>query len=223
MIGDFMLQPNSWVTDKELRREKSKYLYFHSIVHGLLAWLIVFEADFLGHAALLAVVHFGIDLLKLRLQRTATKRLWFLFDQVLHLISITAISMHYLGTPFKMYDIDPRFWILLTGALLLTTPASLIIRNLISIWTPNQNETGESDLNNAGKYIGILERLFVFAFIVTGHFEGVGFLLAAKSIFRFGDLTQAKDRKLTEYVLIGTLISFGMAIAAGMISAYYIE
>jgi hypothetical protein len=33
--------------------------------------------------------------------------------------------------------------------------------------------------------------------------------LAAKSIFRFGDF---KDRKLTEYVLIGNLLSFGMAM-----------
>ncbi|MFZ0597577.1 MAG: DUF3307 domain-containing protein, partial [Flavobacterium sp.] len=48
-------------------------------------------------------------------------------------------------------------------------------------------------------------------------FEAIGFLLAAKSIFRFGDLKEAKDRKLTEYVLIGTLISFGTAIIAALI------
>ena len=64
-------------------------------------------------------------------------------------------------------------------------------------------------------YIGILERLFVFSFILTGHFEAIGFLLAAKSIFRFGDLKEAKDRKLTEYVLIGTLLSFGIALLTG--------
>jgi hypothetical protein len=47
--------------------------------------------------------------------------------------------------------------------------------------------------------------------------------LAAKSIFRFGDLKESKDRKLTEYVLIGTLLSFGIAIAVGMITLKLIE
>ncbi|RYE13805.1 MAG: DUF3307 domain-containing protein, partial [Sphingobacteriales bacterium] len=51
------------------------------------------------------------------------------------------------------------------------------------------------------------------------HFEAVGFLLAAKSIFRFGDLKEAHDIKLTEYVLIGTLLSFGMAIVTALLVA----
>jgi hypothetical protein len=46
------------------------------------------------------------------------------------------------------------------------------------------------------------------------------FFDGAKSIFRFGDLTQSKDRKLTEYVLIGTLISFGTAIGTGFLVQY---
>jgi hypothetical protein len=50
-----------------------------------------------------------------------------------------------------------------------------------------------------------------------GHFDAIGFLLAAKSIFRFGDLKEAKDRKLTEYVLIGTLLSFGIALLIGLL------
>ena len=63
----------------------------------------------------------------------------------------------------------------------------------------------------------MLERLFVFIFVITGNWEGIGFLLAAKSVFRFGDLKESKDRKLTEYILIGTLLSFGIAIATGML------
>ena len=67
-------------------------------------------------------------------------------------------------------------------------------------------------LSHAGAYIGMLERLFIFGFIVIQYWEGIGFLLAAKSVFRFGDLSRAEDRKLTEYILIGTLLSFGLAI-----------
>jgi hypothetical protein len=113
---------------------------------------------------------------------------------------------------------DNDFWILATGTLLLTKPTSIFIKTIISIWSPEtQDNNQDNSLANAGNYIGILERLFVFGFILTGHFEAIGFLLAAKSIFRFGDLKEAKDRKLTEYVLIGTLISFGIAILIGLI------
>jgi hypothetical protein len=91
------------------------------------------------------------------------------------------------------------------------------MRELMSNWSKALNDGNEESLNNAGKYIGMLERLFVFVFIITGNWEGIGFLLAAKSVFRFGDLKESKDRKLTEYILIGTLLSFGIAIAVGMI------
>lgn len=74
-----------------------------------------------------------------------------------------------------------------------------------------------SGLKDAGKYIGMLERLFVFLFVLTNFWEGIGFLLAAKSIFRFGDLKDTNDVKLTEYILIGTLLSFGLAILIGKV------
>jgi hypothetical protein len=62
----------------------------------------------------------------------------------------------------------------------------------------------------------MLERSFILLFILTNHWEAIGFLLTAKSVFRFGDLNEAKEIKLTEYVLIGTLISFGIAILTGV-------
>jgi hypothetical protein len=40
----------------------------------------------------------------------------------------------------------------------------------------------------------------------------VGFLIAAKSILRFGSVKD--DRALSEYVIIGTLASFGWALIA---------
>jgi len=93
---------------------------------------------------------------------------------------------------------------------------------LISIYKPNTEIEKDESLENAGKYIGILERLLVFLFIATQHWEGVGFLIAAKSIFRFSDLTESKDRKLTEYILIGTLLSFGLAIVIALLSNYVV-
>ena len=129
---------------------------------------------------------------------------------------IIVITLLYTKTHLEFKNLGNQFWIILTALILLTNPTSIIIKNIISIWTP-ENKNKDKSLQNAGNYIGILERLFIFSFILTGHFEAIGFLLAAKSIFRFGDLKEAKDRKLTEYVLIGTLLSFGIALLIGLL------
>ena len=217
LLGDFLLQPGSWVLDKEHKKAKSRYLYLHILLHGLLAWLVVPEQSFLWYAVLLAVTHGGIDLIKLQFQKPHTKRRWFIADQIAHLLILLLIAMAYTGTEFDFSQIDGKYWIYITAVILLAKPASTAIRILISVWTPESNSTTDNSLQNAGNYIGILERLFVFGFIVSGHFEAIGFLLAAKSIFRFGDLKEARDRKLTEYVLIGTLLSFGIAILTGFV------
>jgi hypothetical protein len=97
------------------------------------------------------------------------------------------------------------------------------MRELMADWSKALNDSTDESLSNAGKYIGILERLFVFIFVITDNWEGIGFLLAAKSVFRFGDLKESKDRKLTEYILIGTLLSFAIAITTGLLVLKLIE
>jgi len=47
--------------------------------------------------------------------------------------------------------------------------------------------------------------------ILTGQSQGIGFLIAAKSVLRFSDTKD--DRRTSEYVIIGTLASVGWAIA----------
>ena len=90
-------------------------------------------------------------------------------------------------------------------------------------WDINKLIESNESLKDAGKYIGILERILVFVFIITDHWEAVGFLITAKSVFRFGDLKESKNRKLTEYILIGTLISFGIAILIGLLYQFLIN
>ena len=74
----------------------------------------------------------------------------------------------------------------------------------------------------AGAWIGYIERVLILTFVITGNIEGVGFLLAAKSIFRFGDLNKAREIKITEYVLLGTLASFTIALIVAFTLKYYL-
>lgn len=219
LLGDFIWQPNSWVADKEAKKHKSIYLYLHILLHGALAAILAGEIRFIPYAVLIAVTNGIVDLIKLNFQKTKTKRTWFIADQMVHILILAGIVLLYKNEPMNFLWFTNQLWILITGILLITKPTSIFIKTIISIWNPeSQNSHNDNSLATAGNYIGILERLFVFCFILTGHFEAIGFLLAAKSIFRFGDLKKAKDRKLTEYVLIGTLISFGTAIIAALIA-----
>ncbi|WP_394759695.1 DUF3307 domain-containing protein [Flavobacterium sp.] len=222
LLGDFLLQPTSWVLDKENKKHKSIYLYIHTVLHGFLAWILVPEIQFICFALLLALSHGLIDFLKLHFQKVETKRNWFITDQVLHLLIIVIIASVYKNLTLDLAIFNNHFWIMVTAIVFLTKPTSILIKNIISIWTPESKSENDNSLQNAGNYIGILERLFVFCFIITSHFEAIGFLLAAKSIFRFGDLKEAKDRKLTEYVLIGTLLSFGIALLVGLLVVHFL-
>lgn len=70
-------------------------------------------------------------------------------------------------------------------------------------------------LPNAGQLIGQLERFLIVLFVISGNVTGVGFLLTAKSVFRFGDIKDDDTQRRTEYYLIGSLASFAFAIVVG--------
>jgi hypothetical protein len=218
-IGDFLLQPKSWVEEKENRKAKSVKLYLHILIYGLLTLFILWDYNHWLLVLLLMVSHGSIDTIKLYAQKGNNKSGWFLIDQVLHIISILGLWVIFFNPEINYlswYE-DTNFWVYTAALLLITIVSGIVMRELMSNWSKALNDTNEESLNNAGKYIGMLERLFVFIFVITGNWEGIGFLLAAKSVFRFGDLKESKDRKLTEYILIGTLLSFGIAIATGMV------
>lgn len=226
-IGDFMLQPSHWVDDKLEKKWKSKYLYWHIGVH-LLVLLVLLQFQHIGMVAIIIVTHYFIDLGKLSFTNEKNYRWLFVLDQILHLSVI--VSMVYWTTPFEI-DLKSLFGqenlLLITFLVFVTYVSGIIMRMLLApyiaeIIKDDDPEEGGS-LKNAGKYIGMLERLFVFGFIMIGQWAAIGLLIAAKSVFRFGDLNKGKNRKLTEYVLIGTLLSFGLAILSGVTYTYLIE
>jgi hypothetical protein len=75
----------------------------------------------------------------------------------------------------------------------------------------------DAGLNNGGAWIGLLERAVIFALILINQFAAIGFLLAAKSVLRF---QYANERSQSEYVIIGTLLSFAWAAAVGLLAQW---
>jgi hypothetical protein len=67
---------------------------------------------------------------------------------------------------------------------------------------------------NAGRVIGILERVLIYYLVMNAQFAAIGLILAAKGFTRFREL---EKREFAEYVLIGTLLSTLLAmVTAGM-------
>jgi hypothetical protein len=217
IIGDFVLQPQKWVDHKIRNKHTSVYLYAHMAVHtAVLLSVLAFDFAYWPAIVFIIITHYIFDLVKLYLQNTFNPRFLFFADQAAHILVIVLVTLHYAPQTFQIESIStPGFILFITAILMITSVCSVLMKVFISQWELPDENANES-LKNAGKYIGILERLFVFTFVVMGLWQAIGFLIAAKSIFRFGDLSKAKDRKLTEYVLIGTLLSFGMAVIIGM-------
>lgn len=216
-MGDFLFQPEKWIAHKEQYKHKSKFLYWHMAIH-LGALLLVLQANFNYWLGLVVIVisHYIIDVVKLHLKSKMNPRLLFAADQIMHIIIIAIVVNIYKPYNLNIEGIfSTKILLLITNILGVTVVSSIIMKTIISKWYLEENSTQDS-LENAGAYIGMLERLFIFGFIAMNYWEGIGFLLAAKSVFRFGDLSKSKDRKLTEYILIGTLISFGLAFLFGM-------
>lgn len=226
-IGDFVLQPAHWVEDKLEKKGRSKYLYFHVGVH-LLALLIILQFQHIAQIIVIVVTHFLIDLGKLSLTNPKNYRWLFVLDQVLHLLVLAGVL--YWVSPFPL-DFSTLFTeknlLLITFLVFVTYVAGILMRMLLAPYidevAKDDADTEGGSLKNAGTYIGMLERLFVFGFILMQQWAAIGLLIAAKSVFRFGDLNKGKNRKLTEYVLIGTLLSFGLAILSGMFYLYLFE
>jgi Flp pilus assembly pilin Flp len=226
LIGDFVIQTDKWVKHKEDFKIKSKYLYFHALLHGILAYLFIAEFSQPLLPILLTIIHFAIDAIKMYLKKSFTI---FAIDQVVHFLSIIILWLIFYENLDKLSTISSgiisseKFWIIGTAYLIAFWPVSILIHQFTLKWQRHLGENGDSSLPNAGKWIGRLERILILTFILIQQFEAIGFLLAAKSVFRFGDLKDESDRKRTEYILVGTLISFTITIGIGLLVGFLLK
>ena len=215
LLVDFALQPSSWVASKEAHKWRSRWFWAHVLLHGLAASLLLGIVRYWWLGLAVVAVHGAIDLLKLYRQKAHNRASWFFIDQGLHALSLVGLWW-IAATPARIEWMAmwnrPAVWIYASGLLTVTVVSGRVLQVLLSKWERLLPPQKEEQLPNAGLYIGMLERLFIFLFILLNELEAIGFLLAAKSVFRFGDLSNSKNRNFTEYILIGTLVSFALAM-----------
>jgi len=226
LLGDFYLQPLSWVKDRLQWHFKSPKLQLHVSVHMGLSLLVIWLWQWgygWQHDSLMAVLlaltiggsHYLIDVAKSYSNNGLAA---FLLDQLAHLAVLLLLWSGYTDNWQWWPPQLQAEWLLVALAyLLVLTPASVLIGQLLRSWRPELLTLPAQGLSAGGHYIGMLERALLLTFVLLDQFGAVGFLLAAKSIFRLGDLSRAQDVKLTEYVLLGTLLSIGISLGVGLL------
>jgi hypothetical protein len=147
--------------------------------------------------------------------------------QIFHLAAIAAVAVWFPSLfaegwgSWLSADISHRYLQALTlGAGLivnLNLGGALIGEAIAPIKKEVGNEFTEG-LNNGSLYIGWLERGLVMIFVVVDQFAGAGFLMTAKSILRFSDATNTQHRRASEYIIIGTFMSFGWGLLISVLT-----
>ena len=212
LVSDFYLQTENSCKSKADNAFKSRHLYIHALITFACAWLFSLSVGYWWAALLIAVLHLVIDGLK-----SVCKNLKgaFFIDQLLHLVVIVAVVALFnkgvISLPIWLPETKVLLWIVAFAFCL--RPANFIIQNIFKEAKISIPDSGkEQSLPNAGRVIGNVERMLTLVFVMLGQYEAIGFLLAAKSLLRFRETDTVKS----EYVLVGTLLSFGIAILSGV-------
>jgi len=207
LTADFWLQPGSWVRHKKSNGWKSGKLLVHSVIGAILPVLFTLQIEIWWFVPIIFASHFLIDAIKLRFKDSVAA---FLIDQILH-ISVLLVLALFL-TEVTISGKHAAFWVYATGFILVTNPLGILTGMFLKTVTYAENTAAKLD---ASAWIGILERTLIVIFILMSQVAAIGFLVAAKSIFRFSE-TQKDGNKKAEYFLLGTLVSFTLAVIVGL-------
>lgn len=219
LLADFNFQPQKWCDAKDSKFISKEHIW-HSLIVFVFSFLLSFQPSFWWGALIIAIFHLIIDMVKSiiyqKIKVSFIKQNLFFLDQTSHFLIITVIVFMYWKFDFIHFPfaISGQVLYFVFAIIACTKPMNLFIRKFIeSNCILISDEKEDKSLLKAGRIIGSLERILSFVLITFNQFAAVGFLIAAKSILRFRDTETAK----TEYLLIGSLLSFGSAIILGII------
>ena len=218
LAADFLLQPDALV-----RRKRNVLVLFANAVIVLLVAILALGGIPVWLLVILLFTHVVMDAIKVY---ALPDRLWsFCVDQGMHFVVIAGLAIFF-PNAFQngWWPTLPAGWTegylvalcLISGLTASIQMGAILIRKAV---VGLSLEIGDpaSGLSNGGYLIGCLERALIMLLILMGQPGGVGFLVAAKSILRFGDVQN--ERKMTEYIIIGTLMSFGWGLLVASLTS----
>ena len=239
LLTDFVFQTRR-LMDAKLRGRPSAYL-LHGLIHYLSAILLVgffipgSIATLRTHLliAALALVHLLIDSAKVQL--TAKRVIAggagpYVADQLVHLLTVVlaawllspGMSVMALAAPLqasrnignKSLAVPLIYLVVIFGGGYLIR---IVTRSLAESAKDEELDKAGEQLQNAGLYIGWLERFLILTALLLRSPAAVGLILTAKAITRYPEF---KSARFAEYVLIGTLLSVSLAFVGAVFLAW---
>lgn len=221
-ISDFVLQNKYLIENK---RWFSKQMLLHITIVFVSTFLLS-KSFFIS--ASITVLHWLIDSFKIQIQQTKKhleSKLFFI-DQISHILIILIVWALHLNIIAKLFEaieipfLNYKLSLIILAYIFVMYPVGFVIKFLTAKISPSkQNIHGSENANSTnilegGKLIGQFERLIILTFVLLNQYEAIGFLITGKSIIRFAE----HDEKLrSEYVLVGTMMSYALAIITGVI------
>ena len=222
LLGQFFLQPKKWAQANQEQSIKTPHFWLHIAIQSSLSYVLVGDWSDWCIPLVICTSHGLIDFLKIKAHTWQPKipSLWiFAVEQVVHILVLIALSLTAGGGLWvsAIGGIASKEMLLVIVSFLLVTSPTGIVIGLITSKLSQQVPLNEG-LDRAGRLIGILERILVLVFILADQFSAIGLLLASKSILRISRDDDKEARMKTEYVLVGTLLSFLAATAVGLVA-----
>ncbi len=222
LMGDFVLQSKRAAENKT----RVHVLLRHATLVAALSYLFCGAWIAWEIPAVILVTHAVIDFIKVRSKRDGVSA--FAVDQLAHLVVIVVLVQRLSLGPAALYWVR-RFGEDVTSALVaaagLTVTiwvAGVVVEKVTTPFQIQLPRGGDRGFPTGGRTIGQLERTLIFVFMMTHEPGAIGFLIAAKSVLRFGELREGQ-RKEAEYVIIGTMWSFACGLIAALATRALLE
>jgi hypothetical protein len=237
IIADFYIQTEKMSEKKD---ESIRWVLIHCVYYlgiMLLIALPVISYEAILCSAIAAAFHLLIDMIKFmylfvinkkgKMSKIIERNIFFT-DQFLHFISLIGVAYWLVKNNICINQwktiADFLNAVGLSGfvfvswlfvLLLIHKPANIAIQKLLAIYKPVSIITDKKELNNAGRFIGTVERIIMLIFLSIEQYSAIGLVLTAKSIARYDKISKEKD--FAEYYLLGTLISTALVIVVSFI------
>lgn len=227
LLADFILQSDAMVAGKSRLMVLARHVGMVTAVSWVALGFSLAPLPLLTIAA----THALLDMLKVRWVASSGQNpgfTAFAVDQSGHLAVIAAVAVIWPATWNAGLWAQPTLIVHAPALARLPEAMALAAGLIATVWSggyavqalmaplamPDPPEANSS-LPKGGQLIGRLERLMILMLLLADQPDGIGLLIAAKSILRFNEL--ARDdrdggRRASEYVIIGTLASFAWAI-----------
>jgi hypothetical protein len=230
LLGDFPFQ-SEWITQNKGKRYWP--LMVHGVTHYILAWICLLSFAQISYRSVHGQVvvigylflHLVVDKAKYQLitrDALPDNGMTFLFDQTLHVvflaIAAAILTRSHISDVAQSIQLSPPTKTRILEAAIIYVAVlfggGYLIRFLTKGLSKDITPDASTKLDNAGLYVGWIERFLVITAIAIQSPALVGLILTGKSIARFPEF---KEVRFAEYFLIGTFLSISLSVLGGIV------